>query len=86
MADSPEKRINGGNKTAEEFLLTGFMWRTIRPIERNTSTHQRISFRYDHSLNQLERPRQKLLMHSYLHSTFTTFTDRHASYRRLLMR
>ena len=70
-ADNNAKRVNGGDETAAEFFVMVFMSKTIQPIERNTTTHQRVSFRYDHSLNLLERPRQKLLMHSYLYSTFT---------------
>lgn len=42
------KRINGGDKRAEEFLAMLFMQKMIQPIERNASAHQRVSFRYDH--------------------------------------
>jgi len=46
-ADSNAKRVNRGGKIAAEFLVTAFVWKTIQPIERKASAHQRISFRYD---------------------------------------
>jgi hypothetical protein len=54
-ADNNAKRVNGGDKTAAEFSVTAFTKKTIQPIERNTSAHQRISFRYDHFTGGLSR-------------------------------
>ena len=47
-ADNNAKWVNGCDKTAAEFFVTVFMQKTIQPVERETSAHQRISVRYDH--------------------------------------